>query len=117
MMKAPDQLATIGEHGRRMKVYPADVKGKYRSRKNILYVILLAIFLSLPWIRIAGEPAVLFDLATRKFALFGVVGLVHRLFLLTQFFGESNEPSRATQLLESEEIHRAGTLTVSSVNR
>jgi cytochrome c oxidase accessory protein FixG len=87
MMKAPDQLATIGEHGRRMKVYPADVKGKYRSRKNILYVILLAIFLSLPWIRIAGEPAVLFDLATRKFAIFGLLFWAHDAPMLFLVFG------------------------------
>ena len=86
-MQAPDQLATIGEQGKRLDLYPSVVDGKYRSRKNGLYILLIGIFLGLPWVRIGGEPAVLFDLATRKFSLFGILFWAHDAPLLFLVIG------------------------------
>lgn len=40
-------------------------------------IILIAIFLLLPWIKIGGQQAVLLDLPGRKFALFGVTFWAH----------------------------------------
>ena len=61
------------EDGNRSTIYPADVKGRFQRRKNVVWAILIAIYLVLPWVKIGGRPAILIDIAARDFFLFGSV--------------------------------------------
>lgn len=68
----PERLGTTDGFGRRVFPQPADVRGKYRTRRNWTEAILILIFLILPWIRISGRQALLLDIAHRKFEIFGL---------------------------------------------
>lgn len=96
-----ERLATTDEQGRRVYLYPADTRGKFRSRRSSLSILLLFIFLVLPWVQIHGHPAVLLDIPHRRFALFGLAfwaheapmliflaaGAILALFLVTAIWG------------------------------
>lgn len=57
--------------GKREWVVPADVKGPFTSLRTAVFIILIAIYVALPWITIHGHPAVFLDITTREFYLFG----------------------------------------------
>lgn len=57
--------------GKRTFVVPADVSGRFTTRKRVIFAILLAIYVVLPWIKINGRPAVFLDVTHRAFHLFG----------------------------------------------
>jgi cytochrome c oxidase accessory protein FixG len=57
--------------GRRTFVVPADVGGRFTTRRRLVFLVLLAIYVALPWIEVGGHPAVFLDLARRTFYLFG----------------------------------------------
>lgn len=54
------------------KIYPRSVQGTFARLRWIAVWVLLGIFYILPWIKIKGEQAVLFDLPARKFTIFGL---------------------------------------------
>ncbi|HLB05809.1 MAG TPA: cytochrome c oxidase accessory protein CcoG [Thermodesulfobacteriota bacterium] len=55
------------------KIYPKRVKGRFRTIKWALSLVLLGIYFILPWIRLDGRQAVLFDIPDRKFYIFNIV--------------------------------------------
>jgi len=55
------------------KIYPREVKGRYRQLRTLAVFVLLGLFYVLPWISWNGRQAVLFDLPARKFHIFGLV--------------------------------------------
>lgn len=67
----PERPPSFDEDGHRIDIFPASVKGKYRTRRNIVYTFLLTLFLVVPWTRFAGEQTILLDLSHRKFVFFG----------------------------------------------
>lgn len=68
----PERLATTDDKGNRIYLYPEDVKGIWKSRRDIFYVFLIALYLILPWIYINGKPALMFNIFTREFTFFGL---------------------------------------------
>lgn len=96
-----DTLYCINPDGSRRMIHPADVRGRYQRRKKILWAILVVIYLVVPWIEIGGQPAILIDIASRHFYLFGrtfnaqdfylaffwVSGIGFALILLSALFG------------------------------
>jgi len=68
-----DSMYCINEDGSRNMIHPADVRGRFQVRKKILWTLLVAIYVLLPWIHIGGHPAILVDLPKRHFYLFGGV--------------------------------------------
>jgi len=68
----PDRLATTDEHGHRIYLYPEDVKGFWKKRRDLIYFILIFIYLVLPWIQIQGKPFIKLDIFHREFTLFGL---------------------------------------------
>lgn len=86
----PDRLGTTDETGRRIFPQPADVRGKYRTRRNWVEAALILFFLVLPWIRIGGRQALLLDIANRHFEIFGLTLRAHDapllVFVLAIFF-------------------------------
>lgn len=57
----------------RSKIHPRSVKGIYANWRIIMVVFTQLIFYGLPWLQWNGRQAVLFDLAARKFYIFGMV--------------------------------------------
>lgn len=57
----------------RSKIHPRSVKGFYANWRIIMVVITQLLFYGLPWLQWNGRQAVLFDLAARKFYIFGMV--------------------------------------------
>lgn len=82
-----DRLATTDATGKRVYLYPAEVKGRFRKLRNALSGVLLFVFLGLPWVQIAGHPAVLLDIPRRRFSLFGITFWGHDTPMLFFVFG------------------------------
>lgn len=51
---------------------PAEVKGNLETWRNRLQIVLLAIFIFLPWVRLNGQPFLLLNFFDRHFVVFGV---------------------------------------------
>nr|WP_221773413.1 cytochrome c oxidase accessory protein CcoG [Ruficoccus amylovorans] len=80
---------------------PADVSGKFTLWRRLSGVALILFYILMPWVPINGYPAVFFDIANRRFHLFGytlaaqdmwmafffITGLGFTLFLVTSLFG------------------------------
>lgn len=94
-------LSTINPDGSRKFVHPADVRGSFTFWRRIVGLVLLAIYVALPWIPVRGHPAVFLDVADRRFHFFGltlaaqdlwisfflITGLAFSLFYVTALFG------------------------------
>jgi cytochrome c oxidase accessory protein FixG len=64
-------LYTIDTQGHRKWVYPTWLRGKYVTQRAIVAYLLIAFYLTLPWITIGGKQAVFLQIAERKFTFFG----------------------------------------------
>ncbi|MCO4291619.1 cytochrome c oxidase accessory protein CcoG [Solitalea sp. MAHUQ-68] len=67
-----DHLATVDEQGKRKWVYAQEPKGWYYNIRTVLSLIYLAIFFTLPFIKIKGHQLFQFNILERKFTFFGV---------------------------------------------
>ncbi len=77
-----DSVTTIRSDGSRPFLYPADTHGRFTRARKLSALGLIAFYLSLPWIKINGYPAVFLDVAERRFHLFGVTLAFQDLWLL-----------------------------------
>jgi len=68
-----DHLATVDSEGKRIWLYPKKPSGKYYKWRTWVSVAFLAIFLTLPFIKVDGEQFLLFNVLERKFVLFGLL--------------------------------------------
>ncbi|UGQ46431.1 cytochrome c oxidase accessory protein CcoG [Massilia endophytica] len=69
-MNAPQ---VIKMYAAREEIYPREIKGRYASLRWVCVWLTQLAFYGLPWLSWNGRQAVLFDLASRKFYLFGLV--------------------------------------------
>ncbi|MEL6715728.1 MAG: cytochrome c oxidase accessory protein CcoG, partial [Planctomycetota bacterium] len=65
-------LSTLEADGSRRWLTPKLAKGRLWHRRRVVAYVLLAIYSGLPWLQIAGEPAILIDLPGRELTLFGL---------------------------------------------
>lgn len=102
-LKKPNlvSVTTINSDGSRHFLHPADVAGRWTSARRIFGVLLIGIYVLLPWIPINGSPAVFLDVEHRMFHLFGltlvpqdlwvmffaITGLGFSLFFITALLG------------------------------
>ncbi len=77
-----DEVTTIRADGSRPFVYPADTHGRFTLARRVSALLLIAFYLSLPWIRVGGFPAVFLDVANRRFHLFGITLAAQDMWLL-----------------------------------
>jgi cytochrome c oxidase accessory protein FixG len=73
MSDTPVQYATIKMYAAREEIYPREAKGRFANWRWICVALTQLVFYGLPWLPWSGRQAVLFDLAARKFYLFGIV--------------------------------------------
>ncbi|TVP79302.1 MAG: cytochrome c oxidase accessory protein CcoG [Puniceicoccaceae bacterium] len=92
---------TINQDGSRFFIHPADVQGFFTRWRRMFALLLIGIYVLLPWIPINGNPAVFLDVINRRFHLFGltfvaqdlwmafffITGLGFSLFFVTALFG------------------------------
>lgn len=81
------KLTSVDEHGDRLDIIPAEVRGFFRRHRSWTQLVLLAIFLILPWTTFRGYQTILLDIPQREFALFGVLFKSHDAPLLFFIFG------------------------------
>lgn len=73
----PNILSSVDQHGDRINIIPAEVRGKFRRHRDWSQIVLLLIFLLLPWTQVGGHQTILINIPEREFALFGVLFRSH----------------------------------------
>jgi cytochrome c oxidase accessory protein FixG len=63
-------------------MFPASTRGRFTRARRVAAYALIAFYLSLPWIKINGYPAVFLDVAERRFHLFGLTFAAQDMWLL-----------------------------------
>jgi cytochrome c oxidase accessory protein FixG len=58
--------------GKHETIVPADVGGRFTRLRQLFFVLLIVIYVALPWLQINGRPAVFLDFPRRAFYLFGL---------------------------------------------
>ena len=77
-----NSVTTIRSDGSRPFLFPTETHGRFTRARSISAFGLMALYFSLPWIKINGYPAVFLDIAERRFHLFGVTLAAQDLWLL-----------------------------------
>ena len=67
-----DKIATVDQAGKRVWLYPKKPKGKLYNYRTVFSYILLAFLFGMPFIKVNGEPLLLFNILERKFILFSI---------------------------------------------
>lgn len=66
-----DSVGTMHQSGKRKWIFPRKPKGRYTNYRSIVNVILLSIFVALPFLTINGNPVLLLNVIDREFFIFG----------------------------------------------
>jgi cytochrome c oxidase accessory protein FixG len=74
-------VTTINPDGSRHVLHPADVKGKFTFSRRAFGILLIAVYVLLPWIPINGAPALFLDVENRRFHLFGLTLVTQDLWI------------------------------------
>ena len=77
-----ESVTTIRSDGSRPFLFPADARGRFTQLRRYSALGLIGFYLLLPWIKINGYPAAFFDVAERRFHLFGLTFAAQDLWLL-----------------------------------
>ena len=67
-----DSLYNTDQEGRRVGFFPKRPKGKFFNWRQVVSLVLLSVMFGLPWIKVNGEPFMLFNILERKFIVLGV---------------------------------------------
>lgn len=81
-----DSIATVDSKGKRNWVYAKKPKGPLYNRRAILATILLAFLFIGPYLKIKGDPILLFNILERKFIIFGIVFWPQDIHLILMMF-------------------------------
>ena len=73
----PERLSSLDSQGHKKNLIPAEARGRYRRRRNLVYAVLLLFFLALPWVHLGGEQLLLLDIGRREFHIFGLTLFAH----------------------------------------
>ena len=73
MENSSSETAIIHMYQARQEIYPREIQGRYTSLRWFFVWLTQLVFYGFPWLEWNGRQAVLFDLAARKFYIFGIV--------------------------------------------
>ncbi|MFC7299476.1 cytochrome c oxidase accessory protein CcoG [Herminiimonas aquatilis] len=73
MSVSDPEVSVIKMYAAREEIYPRETKGRYASLRWICVWLTQLAFYGMPWMSWNGRQALLFDLAARKFYIFGIV--------------------------------------------
>lgn len=68
-----DSIATVDDRGKRVWIYPKKPKGRFTNIRNYVSWVLLAFLFGMPFIKVNGDPLLLFNVIDRRFILFGIL--------------------------------------------
>ncbi len=68
-----DSINTITKEGKRNWIFAKQPKGKLYNWRTLVSIVYIAVFFTLPWIKIHGEPLFMLNILERKFILFGMI--------------------------------------------
>lgn len=68
-----DTIGTVDKSGKRVWVYPKKPAGSLHNKRVLVTIALLALFFTTPFIKINGQPFMLFNVFERKFVVFGQI--------------------------------------------
>ena len=77
-----DKLGTVDNLGHRIWIYAKKPFGKFFNYRQIVGYSLLIVLFVLPFIKVNGEPFVLFNIIERKFIILSVVFTTQDMYLL-----------------------------------
>ncbi len=77
-----ETVTTIRSDGSRKFLFPADARGRFATLRRYSALALIGFYLLLPWVPVNGYPAAFFDLAGRRFHLFGLTFAAQDLWLM-----------------------------------
>lgn len=77
MSSIGDRPRTIGQAGKRVRIYPVEVQGLHNTLRNAVAAVLLLVFFVAPWVSISGRPFFRLNLLSGHFSLFGQPVLVY----------------------------------------
>ena len=80
-----DSVTSVNQDGSHYVLHPADVSGKFMIGRRLFAIVLLIVYVVLPWITINDAPAVFLDVEQRQFHFFGITLAPQDLWVL--FFG------------------------------
>ncbi len=69
---AAHATGSIRGDGRRPRIVPADVRGRFALARRAVFAALVLLWVALPWVRIGGAPGVFLDVEARRFFLLGL---------------------------------------------
>ncbi|MEM6641882.1 MAG: cytochrome c oxidase accessory protein CcoG [Bacteroidota bacterium] len=81
-----DHLSTVDGKGKRVWLYPKKPSGKLTSYRYLVSYLLMAFLLGAPFIKIDGQPLLLFNFFERKFIILGQVFWPQDFFLFVVGF-------------------------------
>lgn len=68
-----DKISTVDKAGKRIWLFPKKPKGFFTNYRMIVSYLLLSVLIIGPFIKIGGQPLLLFNVLERKFIIFGQV--------------------------------------------
>ena len=68
-----NHIATVDQEGKRIWLYPKKPNGRLYNARILVSFLFLAVFLTLPFIKVNGEQFLIFNILERKFVLFGIL--------------------------------------------
>ncbi len=68
-----DSVATITSEGKRNFIHPKKPKGKLYNLRTWFSIFYLVVFFTIPFIKVQGEPLLMFNILERKFIIFGLI--------------------------------------------
>jgi len=67
-----DEIATVDKSGKRIWIYPKKPSGKFTNYRIWLSYFYFLVLFGLPFIKVNGQPFVLFNVIDREFIIFGM---------------------------------------------
>jgi cytochrome c oxidase accessory protein FixG len=68
-----DRMPSVTEKGKRNWIYAWKPEGKWYTRRGVLSILYIITFFSLPFIKIRGNPALMFNVVEGKFSILGMI--------------------------------------------